>query len=116
VNLFHLPIINARNQDRNESINQTRWTRNWNKVGGIALAPLTIVLFGNLDTSTKIKLLIKMTYENYIEELAEYQILDESKYDIEQPSILKKMNYRLKIISKRKYISRFIKSKIIRFC
>lgn len=89
--MYHLKTFEEIDfRHNNESINTTRSGNLLKKSLGILFSPLTTVFFANLDTNKKIQAYKKLIYEEYIEERAEYLILDEVKYDIEQPSILKK--------------------------
>lgn len=86
---------------KNEAIGDTRTKDFINKALGLFLSPISLPVFANLSTEFKIRTLKKVIMENYIEEKAEYNILDEIKYDIEKPSELNKIFRRLKMISKK---------------
>lgn len=86
---------------KNEAIGDTKTKDFIKKALGLFLSPISVTVFANLSTEFKIKTLKKAIMENYIEEKAEYNILDEVKYDIEKPSELNKIFRRLKMISKK---------------
>jgi len=85
-----------------ESIGDTKLQRFYKSAFGLFLSPLTIPIFANFSTDRKIKALKNIVIESYIEEMAEYELLDNAKYDIVQPSILNKIFKRLKMIKKKK--------------
>jgi len=74
---------------------------------GVLLSPIVVPIWGNLPTEHKINFLVKTVKDNYFAEKAEYEILEEVKYDIEKPSELKKIRTRLRILDKKfkKYTS-----------
>ncbi len=105
-----------------ESIGETKLQRFYKRAFGLFLSPITIPIFANFSTDLKIKALKKIVIENYIEEMAEYELLDNAKYDISQPSILNKIFKRLKMIRKKKdkykTINDYMRTgiKFMRFC
>jgi hypothetical protein len=66
------------------------------------LAPITLPAFMNMNTKFKLGA-IEKSIEKYLDQKAEYEILDEARYDIEMPSLL------LKITKRRNEISKTIK-------
>ena len=98
-----------------ESIGETKLQRFYKRAFGLFLSPITIPIFANFSTDLKIKALKKIVIENYIEEMAEYELLDNAKYDISQPSILNKIFKRLKMIRKKKDKYKTIND-YMRFC
>lgn len=54
------------------------------------LSPIIIPIFYNSNTRFKLKT-IEKSINTYLKDKAKYQVLDEARYDIEQPSILKKI-------------------------
>lgn len=66
------------------------------------LAPITLPAFMNMNTKFKLGV-IEKSIEKYLDQKAEYEILDEARYDIEMPSLL------LKITKRRNEISKTIK-------
>jgi len=85
-----------------ESIGDTKLKRFYKIAFALFLSPITIPVFANYNTDRKIKVLKDIVIKSYIEEMAEYDLLDNAKYDISQPSILNKIFKRLKIIKKKK--------------
>lgn len=85
-----------------ESIGDTKLKRFYKSAFALFLSPITIPVFANYNTDRKIKVLKDIVIKSYIEEMAEYDLLDNAKYDISQPSILNKIFKRLKIIKKKK--------------
>ena len=85
-----------------ESIGDTKLKRFYKIAFALFLSPITIPVFVNYNTDRKIKVLKDIVIKSYIEEMAEYDLLDNAKYDISQPSILNKIFKRLKIIKKKK--------------
>lgn len=82
----------------NEGINDTKFKNSLSTFAALLLSPITLPILANLSTQNKIELLIRSITNNYLLEKAEYNILDEAKYDVEQPSILSKIWRRLKMI------------------
>lgn len=66
------------------------------------LAPITLPAFMNMNTKFKLGV-IEKSIEKYLDQKAEYEILDDARYDIEMPSLL------LKITKRRNEISKTIK-------
>ena len=66
------------------------------------LAPITLPAFMNMNTKFKLGV-IEKSIEKYLNQKAEYEILDDARYDIEMPSLL------LKITKRRNEISKTIK-------
>jgi hypothetical protein len=85
----------------NEGIGDTKSQIFITSLLGLVLAPISLPLFANLPTNEKIQILIKSINKNYIQEKAEYEILDDVKYDIEKPSLINKIFSRLKLIKKK---------------
>lgn len=63
------------------------------------LAPITLPSFINMNTKFKLQV-IENAIEKYLNQKAEYEILDEARYDIEMPSQLRKITERRNEISK----------------
>ena len=84
-----------------ESIGDTKLKRFYKIAFALFLSPITIPVFANYNTDRKIKVLKDIVIKSYIEEMAEYDLLDNAKYDISQPSILNKIFKKLKIIKKK---------------
>lgn len=99
IDITKLPI-NA--SPLSEGIGDTKSKKFWRNALGLFLSPISLSIFANVSTDVKIKSLKLTIFDNYIEEMAEYKILDEIKYDIKQPSKLNRIFRRLKMIKKRK--------------
>lgn len=84
-----------------ENIGDTKSKRFWRIALGIFLSPISVPFFANAGAVIQIKALKEVIFDSYIEEIAEYKILDEVKYDIKQPSTLNKIFKRLKMIKKK---------------
>lgn len=63
------------------------------------LAPITLPSFINMNTKFKIQV-IEKAIEKYLNQKAEYEVLDEARYDIEMPSQLRKITERRNELSK----------------
>jgi len=84
--------------DVNESIGEKKSIIK--KMVAFFLLPVSLPIFMNSSTEFKIKTIKKSILNNFIEEKAEYRILDEIKYDVTQPSKLKKIRDRIKLIKR----------------
>jgi len=84
-----------------ENIGDTRSIKFYRNALTLFLSPISFPFFANAGANIKIQTLKLTIFNNYIEEMAEYRILDEIKYDIKQPSKLNKIFRRLKMIKKR---------------
>lgn len=119
IDITRLPI---NNEPLSESIGETKSQRFYKIALGMFLSPISLPVLANYPTNKKIEFIKKSVHDNYIDELAEYELLDEYKYDVEKPSILNKIFKRLKMIKKKKdkypTISDYIKDgmKFMRLC
>lgn len=110
---YHDKIQKVKSQEENEVADMTSLTRpvteSINDRGGLIsnaksfirklFYPLAIPIISNSSTEIKISACEQAIITDYIEEKAEYQILDEIKYDIEKPSELNLVMKRIKMIS-----------------
>lgn len=69
------------------------------KALNILLSPITLPSFINMNTKFKIQV-IENSIEKYLNQKAEYEILDESRYEIEMPTQLRKVTERRNELSK----------------
>lgn len=95
-------IFDITNLTLSESVGETKIEKMCKILLSVFISPIAISAFANYNTSWKIRVLKESVINNYIEEMAEYNILDEKKYDINQPSALNRMFKRLKTIKKKK--------------
>jgi hypothetical protein len=86
----------------NESIGQERNLNYYAQMFfGLIMAPVVTPIWANFSTDKKIDFLVNTAIDNYYVEKAEYEILEDIKYDIEIPSKLNKIRKRLRLIEKR---------------
>lgn len=85
-------IKESNNEPVNESIISTAIS--------YLLAPISLPIF--LNSNSKLKLeLIRESIHKYLNDKAEYEVIDEARYDIEMPSLLKTVTKRRNELSKK---------------